>query len=116
MYALKRRHLSIINETSIVLQAHLCSAWIDGQYKRTRNIETVKSAYEDLLRRLRTDYIDVGMIHYLDEQKDFDEVFGGSVIKYARELKAAGTIRHIGNASLPKPTSLTFKPVLPNIL
>ena len=79
-----------------ILQAHLCSAWIDGQYKRTRDIETVKSAYEDLLRRLRTDYIDVGMIHYLDEQKDFDEVFGGSVIKYARELKAAGTIRHIG--------------------
>lgn len=79
-----------------ILQAHLCSAWIDGQYKRTRNIETVKSAYNDLLHRLRTDYVDVGMIHYLDEQKDFDEVFGGSVIKYARELKAAGTIRHIG--------------------
>lgn len=79
-----------------ILQAHLCSAWIDGQYKRTRNIETVKLAYNDLLHRLRTDYVDVGMIHYLDEQKDFDEVFSGSVIKYARELKAAETIRHIG--------------------
>lgn len=79
-----------------VLQAHLCSAWMDGQYKRTREMEAVRAAYEDLFRRLRTDYVDVGMIHYLDEQKDFDEVFGGPVIQYARELKRAGKIRHIG--------------------
>lgn len=79
-----------------VLQAHLCSAWIDGQYKRTRDPGTVKAAYEDLFRRLKTDYVDVGMIHYLDEQKDFDSVFQGPVIEYARELKAAGKIRHIG--------------------
>lgn len=79
-----------------VLQAHLCSAWIDEQYKRTRNIDDVRAAYEDAFARLQTDYIDVGMIHYVDEQKDFDEVFGGPVIEYARELKAAGKIRHIG--------------------
>lgn len=79
-----------------VIQAHLCSAWIDGQYKRTRDMDTVKAAYEDLFARLKTDYVDVGMIHYLDEQKDFDRVFQGPVIEYARELKRAGKIRHIG--------------------
>lgn len=79
-----------------VIQAHLCSAWIDGQYKRTRNMETVKAAYDDLFRRLKTDYVDIGMIHYVDEQKDFDEVFGGEVLKYAKELKNSGNIRHIG--------------------
>lgn len=79
-----------------VIQAHLCSAWIDGQYKRTRDIETVKAAYNDLFRRLKTDYADIGMIHYVDEQKDFDGVFGGEILKYAKELKKAGKIRHIG--------------------
>lgn len=79
-----------------VLEAHLCSAWIDGQYKRTRDMDTVKAAWEDLLVRLKTDYIDVGMIHYVDEQKDFDEVFGGEVLSYAEALKAKGQIRHIG--------------------
>lgn len=79
-----------------VMQAHLCSAWIDGQYKRTRNMDEVKPALADLLARLKTDYIDVGMIHYVDEQKDFDEVFGGPVIEFAKEQKAAGKIRHIG--------------------
>ena len=79
-----------------ILQGHLCTGWVDGQYKRTRDVEEVKAAYEDLFRRLGTDYIDVGMIHYVDEQKDFDEVFGGPVIQFAKELKAAGKIRAIG--------------------
>lgn len=79
-----------------VMQAHLCSAWIDGQYKRTRNMDEVKPAFADLLTRLGTDYIDVGMIHYIDEQKDFDEVFNGPVIEFAKEQKAVGKIRNIG--------------------
>lgn len=79
-----------------VIQAHLCSAWIDGQYKRTRDMETVKAAYDDLFRRLRITYVDVGMIHYVDEQTDFDAVFNGPVIAYARKLRDAGKIRHIG--------------------
>ncbi|MCM1223872.1 MAG: aldo/keto reductase [Lachnospiraceae bacterium] len=79
-----------------VIQGHLCSVWTDGQYKRSRDMEAVKAAYEDLFRRLRTDYVDVGMIHYVDEQKDYDQVFHGPVIEYAKELKAAGKIRHIG--------------------
>lgn len=79
-----------------VMQAHLCSAWVDGQYKRTRNIDEVKPAFADLFARLQTDYIDVGMIHYVDEQKDFDEVFGGPVIEFAKEQKAAGRIKFIG--------------------
>lgn len=79
-----------------VMQAHLCSAWLGGQYKRTRNMAEVRAAFADLLTRLDTDYIDVGMIHYVDEQKDFDEVFGGPVLQFAKEQKAAGKIRHLG--------------------
>ncbi len=79
-----------------VLQAHMCSAWIDGQYKRTRDMAQVVPAFEDLMQRLGTDYIDVGMIHYVDEQKDFDTVFSGPVIEFAKEQKAAGRVKHLG--------------------
>ena len=79
-----------------IMQAHLCSAWIDGQYKRTRDMDQVRAAFTDLMTRLQTDYIDVGMVHYVDEQKDFDQVFGGPVIEFAKKQKAAGHIRHIG--------------------
>ncbi len=30
-----------------IMQAHLCSAWIDGQYKRTRDMDQVKAAFTD---------------------------------------------------------------------
>lgn len=79
-----------------IIQGHLGSTWQDGQYVRTRNLPKVKAAFEDLLERLRTDYIDLGMIHFVDEAGEFDRIMSGEFIQYVRELKKAGTIRHIG--------------------
>lgn len=83
----------------MILQGHLCTVYEDGQYTRTRDIEKTRRSFQDLLDRLQTDYIDIGMIHYVDSQEDFDLVFGGPVMAYARELKEKGIIRHIGMSS-----------------
>ena len=82
-----------------VLQAHLCTVWQEGQYKRTREIGEVKARFEDLLTRLATDYIDIGMIHYVDSLEDWEAVAGGPVMAYAREMQAQGKIRYIGLSS-----------------
>lgn len=82
-----------------ILQAHLCTIWQDGQYKRTRNIDEVKNGFADLLTRLETDYVEVGMIHYVDSAEDWQAVATGAVMQYAKELKASGKIRHIGLSS-----------------
>lgn len=82
-----------------VLQAHLCTVWQEGQYKRTREIGEVKASFEDLLTRLATDYIDIGMIHYVDSLEDWKAVAGGPVMAYAREMQAQGKIRYIGLSS-----------------
>lgn len=82
-----------------VIQAHLCSIWKDGQYQRTRKISEVKQGFEDLLTRLATDYIEVGMIHYVDSIADWEEVCSGDVLRYAQELKSAGRIGYIGLSS-----------------
>lgn len=82
-----------------ILQAHLCTVWKDEQYKRTRDITEVKEGFEDLLKRLDTDYIEVGMIHYVDSGEDWKTVAEGPVMQYAKELKAAGKIGHIGLSS-----------------
>lgn len=82
-----------------VLQAHLCTVWQEGQYKRTREIVEVKASFEDLLTRLATDYIDIGMIHYVDSLEDWEAVAGGPVMAYAREMQAQGKIRYIGLSS-----------------
>lgn len=76
-----------------IVQGQIGSHWVDGQYKRTRQMDEVKTAWEDLLTRFGTDYIDVGMIHYVDEQKDYDEVFGGPFIQFVLDLKAQGKIK-----------------------
>ena len=82
-----------------IIQSHICSVWQDGQYKRTRKIEDVKAGMEEMLSLLQTGYIDIGMIHYCDSLADWKEIVEGPVLAYARELKEAGTIGHIGLSS-----------------
>ena len=78
------------------IQGHIGSTWQGGQYVRTRDVNLCKAAFEDLLARLRTGYIDLGMIHFVDTQEDWDGAMGGPFLDYVKELKAAGIIRHIG--------------------
>lgn len=82
-----------------LVQAHICSIWKDGQYKRSREIEEVKNGFEELLTQLQTDYIDVGMIHYVDSIKDWEEIYNGPVLEYVKELRKSGRIHHIGLSS-----------------
>ncbi|WP_293707107.1 aldo/keto reductase [uncultured Parabacteroides sp.] len=79
-----------------IIQGHLCTAWEDGQYLRTRDVEKAKTSFNDQLIQLNTDYLDVGMIHYIDAEQDFLEVFNGPVIRLALQLKKEGRIRHLG--------------------
>ena len=81
------------------IQSHICSVWKDGQYKRTRGLAEVKAGFEEMLGLLDTDWLDVGMIHYCDAMKDWESIVNNGVLDYARELKAAGRIRHIGLSS-----------------
>lgn len=80
-----------------IIQGHLGSTWQDGQYVRTRDLAQVKPAFEDLLERFHTDYMDIGMIHYVDKPEEFDELMADSpFLGYLRELHASGAVRHIG--------------------
>lgn len=79
-----------------IIQGHIGSTWQNGQYVRSRRLEDVKPAFEDLLARFETDYIDLGMIHYVDQEDDWNALISGEFISYVRQLKAEGKIRHIG--------------------
>lgn len=82
-----------------IIQSHLCSVWKDGQYKRSRILREVKEGFEESLRLLDVDYIDVGMIHYCDALDDWNVIINNGILDYARELKAQGKINHIGLSS-----------------
>ena len=78
------------------VQGHIGSTWQNGQYVRTRDMKYVKPAFEDLLARFRSDYVDLGMIHYIDSMEDWNNAMNGDYIKYVHELHEKGVIRHIG--------------------
>lgn len=82
-----------------VIQGHLCSVWENGQYLRTREVEKSMAGFTDLLARLKTEYVDVGMIHYIDREEDFHRVFEGPIIGLAQRLKEEGKIRYLGMSS-----------------
>lgn len=78
------------------IQGHIGSTWQDGQYVRSRDVDKCRAAFEDLLTRVQTDYIDLGMIHFIDQESDWEEAMNGPYLQYVKELKASGKIRHIG--------------------
>lgn len=82
-----------------IIQGHLCTTWENDQYLRTRDLQKTVSSFELQLQQLRTGYLDVGMIHYIDTEEDFHTVFGGGIIRLVQQLKAEGRIRHIGISS-----------------
>ena len=81
------------------IQSHLCSIWEDGQYLRTRDLEKTKAGFEEMLRLLQTDHIEVGMIHYCDALSDWDEIVKNGILDYAVQLKKEGRIGHVGLSS-----------------
>lgn len=79
-----------------IIQGHIGSTWQDGQYVRTRDMDQVKPAFEDLLERFHTDYMDIGMIHFVDKAEEYRQIMDGLFMEYVRALLATGAIRHIG--------------------
>ena len=87
------------NRSQWYIQGHLGSTWKDEQYFRTRDMTYVRPAFEDLLARLQTDYIDLGMIHYVDSEQEWEQLQHSDYLDYVMSLKNSGVIRHIGMSS-----------------
>ena len=90
----------------VILQGHIGAARENGQYLRTRDIDITKTYFEDFMARLQTDYVDIGMLHFIDTMEDWETVLLGPVMEYARSLKEKGVIRALGMSSHSAPVSL----------
>lgn len=106
--------LSKYPRSSFVIEGHLCSTWDGEQYRRTRDFKEVVEAFEDFLARMQLNYVDVGMLHYVDDEKDFDTIFNGQIINYAKALKETGVIKSLGMST--HNTDIAFKAVETGII
>ncbi len=83
----------------VYLQVHFGADYTSGEYGWTTELERIKKSIAWQMEKLRTDYIDFGFIHCMDEEKDFDAYVKNGVLDYIKELKAKGVVKHIGLSS-----------------
>ena len=84
----------------VFLQVHFGAVYDDqGEYGWCRDFDTIKKTFLWELETLGTDYVDFGFLHCVDEDEDFDRLMKIGVLDYLKELKAQGTVRHLGFSS-----------------
>lgn len=91
----------------IYLQGHIGTILENGQYKRSRDVAKCDEFIKDFLTRFHTETIDIGMIHFVDELKDWHNIETQGILEYALQLKQKGIIRALGISSHEPHTALT---------
>lgn len=91
----------------MIIQGHIGSYWNGEKYERTRDVEKCKEGFNELLRLLGTDHIEVGMIHIADSPEEWEEIVNSPFLDYVKQLKAEGKIQHIGLSSHNAAVALT---------
>ena len=73
----------------VLYQVHFGANYAAGKpYSWTTDLETVKRSVAWQLEQLRTDYIDYGFIHCMDESGDWRRYVDNGVLQYLEALKA----------------------------
>ena len=83
----------------VLIQGHIGSVDLREQYDISRDLSICKAYFEKLLIHLGTDYIDVGMLFFIDSEDALQQIQSNGIIDYALELKQKGVIRAIGASS-----------------
>ena len=83
----------------LYFQIHFGANYQTGKYGWTTDLDTIKRSIDWQLSALRTDYIDFGFLHCIDEESDLNIVLKSGILEYIQQLKQEGTVRHIGLSS-----------------
>ena len=84
----------------VFVQVHFGAVYDeDGEYGWCRDFATIKKTFLWELETLGTDYVDFGFLHCVDTDEDFDKLVEIGLLDYLKQLKAQGTVRHLGFSS-----------------
>ena len=90
----------------VMLQLHFGADYTSGEYGWNLSLDGVKKSVDWQLKNLKTDYIDFGFIHCLDEITDLNVYQENGVLDYLLEMKKSGHVKYLGLS--------THAPVLAN--
>jgi len=97
-----RRRESIIVATKVGID------WTQGKIERNSTRQRILKEFEDSLRRLRTDYIDIYQVHWPDPIVPIEETAGT-----LRDLYEQGKIRAIGVSNYSPEEMARFRSIAP---
>lgn len=83
----------------VYYQVHFGADYRTGKYGWTLELEDIKRSVAWQLDALKTDYIDFGFLHCIDETADLEKAEAHGTLEYLKELKRRGAVRHIGLSS-----------------
>jgi len=83
----------------MMIQGHIGSVDLEQQYDMSRDLDICKRYFDKLLTNLGTDYIDFGMLFFMDSDEAFGLAERNGVVDYVLDLKRTGVIRAIGTSS-----------------
>lgn len=83
----------------VLYQIHFGANYLTGAYGWTTDAETIKRSIDWQLNTLKTDYIDYGFIHCIDEMSDWQAYQRNGAYRLLLDMKERGIVRHIGLSS-----------------
>ena len=83
----------------VMLQVHFGANYVSGAYGWSTDLDTIKRSVDWQLQNLKTDYIDFGFIHCLDENADLAAYEKSGALKYLLDMRAQGVVKYIGLSS-----------------
>ena len=103
----------------MMVAGHLGCTQKDGQYFRTRDLDLSRQYFDELLEKLGTDYIDVLMLHFIDDPADEKvsmdhDGFLGLAQRYLKDGKARmlGFSSHVASTASSMVSSGLFDAVM----
>lgn len=84
---------------NVYYQIHFGADYTSGTYGWSTDAEIIKRNIAWKLEQLKTDYIDYGFIHCIDELSDWQEYQQNGAFAYLMQMKEQGVVKHIGLSS-----------------
>lgn len=87
------------SRSKVYYQVHFGADYRTGKYGWTLELEAIQRSVAWQLEALKTDYIDFGFLHCIDEVADLETARAHGTLEYLKTLKRQGVVRHIGLSS-----------------
>lgn len=86
----------------VLISGHLGCCTQNDTYCVSRNPDICEASFHDLLTRLGTDHVDILMLHNVDQEDDYANVFNADgFLGLALRLKREGKARVLGLSTIP---------------